>query len=328
MKTQNPWMGRMKGSAGNLTGTKIYDKNVMRAKAFEVSNPNTQAQQTERGFFAQLMAAVATLSEDQLRTLYPQKPKTKSRRNMLTTQLSSAFSVDGTTKSLDFANVAQFGNGPQSLCPLLKMEDYFDNGSFLLNPAWAPNFKANQTSFVLVVFHGSTGTISMYDIPPVDPERPEEPEPVEVPEYPEPDQMDYGVCLPTLDGLDHSGNAFGTYAVMSMSKGGGVAPSPVPPTPTPTVPEIKSATSENGKTDTMLTVTFLDNIPSGVTPGNATLKASGDLVVTDGGWSEITINSMTGKIYTELTDGDEVVFTFFYNGEALEPQTVAVRITG
>ena len=79
MKTQNPWMGRMKGSAGSMTGCKVYDKNVMRAKAFEVNNPKTQAQQTERGFFAQLIAAVATLSDAQLRTLYPQKPKTKSR---------------------------------------------------------------------------------------------------------------------------------------------------------------------------------------------------------------------------------------------------------
>lgn len=236
MKTQNPWIGRMKGSAGSMTGCKVYDKNVMRAKAFEVSNPKTKAQQTERGFFAQLIAAVATLSDAQLRTLYPQKPKTKSRRNMLTTQLSSAFSVDGTTKSLDFANVQQFGNGAQSLCPLLKMEDYFDNGAFLLNPAWAPNFKANETSFVLVVFHGATGAISMYDIPPVDPERPEEPEPVEVPEYPEPDPMDYGVCMPTLDGLDHSGDAFGTYAVMSMKKGGGSKPGPTPPTPSTPFP--------------------------------------------------------------------------------------------
>lgn len=253
----------MKGSAGSMTGCKVYDKNVMRAKAFEVSNPKTQAQQTERGFFAQLISAVATLSDAQLRTLYPQKPKTKSRRNMLSTQLSSAFSVDGKTKSLDFANVQQFGNGAQSLCPLLKMDEHFSNGSFLLNPAWAPNFVADQTSFVLVVFHGASGAISMYDIPPVDPERPEEPEPVEVPEYPVPDPMDYGVCLPTLDGKDHSGDAFGTFAVMSMHKRGGDTPSPEPPTPTPTWPETIEVYWKDADPNNKPEFTLTNPIPEG-----------------------------------------------------------------
>lgn len=265
MKTQNPIIGRSKGSAGGMTFCKVYDKNVARAKAFEVSNPKTQAQQTERGFFAQLMGAVATVSEDQLRSIFPQKPKTKSRRNMLTTQLSSAFSVDGTTKSLDYSKIEQFGNGAQSRCPLLKMTEHFSNGSFLLNPAWAPDFVANQTSFVLVVFHGVTGAITMYDIPPVDPERPEEPEPVEVPEYPEPDPMDYGVCLPTLDGKDHSGDAFGTYAVMSMNKNGGTQPSPTPPTPSyPTLQSI-AAVSTSESSDIYLQ--FDDDLPEGVSIG-------------------------------------------------------------
>ena len=48
-KVQNPIIGRAKGSAGGMTFSKNYDKNVMRAKAFEVNNPNTQAQQTQRG---------------------------------------------------------------------------------------------------------------------------------------------------------------------------------------------------------------------------------------------------------------------------------------
>lgn len=310
MKTQNPWMGRMKGSAGSMTGCKVYDKNVMRAKAFEVSNPKTQSQQTERGFFAQLIAAVATLSDAQLRTLYPQKPKNKSRRNMLATQLSSAFSVDGTTKTLDFANVQQFGNGAQSLCPLLKMDEHFSNGSFLVNPAWAPNFVADQTSFVLVVFHGANGTISMYDIPPVDPERPEEPEPIEVPEYPEPDPMDYGVCLPTLDGKDHSGDAFGTYAVMSMSKRGGVSPTPVPPTPTYELPQITKAQCTTGEIGDTISIEFESSVEENITASAIHLLSIHEELVSDDLSFSNDRKTLNGTLKTELYDGDECILYY------------------
>ena len=112
MKIQSPWMGRIKGSAGNMTGCKVYDKNVMRAKAFEVSNPNTQAQQTQRSFFASLVDLCSDFSEAQLRTLFPAKPKTMSRRNALTKQIAMSYQINGTTKSIDFANIDTLGNAP------------------------------------------------------------------------------------------------------------------------------------------------------------------------------------------------------------------------
>ena len=110
MKIQSPWMGRIKGSAGNMTGCKVYDKNVMRAKAFEVSNPNTQAQQTQRGFFAELVALTSDFSDEVLRTLFPNKPKTMSRRNALTKQIAESYEVDGTTKSIDYSDIDTLGN--------------------------------------------------------------------------------------------------------------------------------------------------------------------------------------------------------------------------
>ena len=90
MKIQSPWMGRIKGSAGNMTGCKVYDKNVMRAKAFEVSNPNTSAQQVRREFFSTALKVSSSVSEEQLRSLFGQKPKAMSRRNALTKQLMDA----------------------------------------------------------------------------------------------------------------------------------------------------------------------------------------------------------------------------------------------
>lgn len=112
MKTQNPLIGRMKGSAGGMTGSKVYDKNVLRAKAFEVNNPNTQAQQTQRGYFSQLTALVAKFTPDQLRTLFPSKPKAMSRRNALSKQLSSYYEIDGSTKAIDLSSLATIGNAP------------------------------------------------------------------------------------------------------------------------------------------------------------------------------------------------------------------------
>ena len=90
MKIQSPWMGRIKGSAGNMTGCKVYDKNVMRAKAFEVTNPKTSAQQVRREFFSTSLKVSSSVSEEQLRSLFGQKPKAMSRRNELTKQLMDA----------------------------------------------------------------------------------------------------------------------------------------------------------------------------------------------------------------------------------------------
>jgi hypothetical protein len=112
MKIQSPWMGRIKGSAGNMTGCKVYDKNVMRAKAFEVNNPNTAAQQVQRGYFADLTKLVAGFTPDQLRTLFPSKPKAMSRRNALSKQLAEYNVMDGTEKIIDFAEIDTLGNAP------------------------------------------------------------------------------------------------------------------------------------------------------------------------------------------------------------------------
>ena len=110
MKTQNPWMGRFRGSAGNMTGCKVYDKNVLRAKAFEVANPNTPAQQVQRNFFKSLSQLVATFSDDQLRTLYGQKPKGMSRRNAMAKLLAEDWTTDDGAKVIDYPNINTLGN--------------------------------------------------------------------------------------------------------------------------------------------------------------------------------------------------------------------------
>ena len=132
MKIQSPWMGRVRGSAGSMTGAKVFDKNVLRAKAFEVNNPNTQAQQTERDFFRQVQQVVASVSEEELRSLFGVKPKSMSRRNALSKQVTAAFSVDGTTKSVDFSKLQAIGNGEKVNTPIVHKtaeETYVQLGS-------------------------------------------------------------------------------------------------------------------------------------------------------------------------------------------------------
>lgn len=110
MKIQSPWMGRIRGSAGQMTGCKVYDKNVLRAKAFEVTNPNTAAQQVQREFFASLTALCSDFSDELLRTLFPAKPKTMSRRNAITKQIAASNTMTGGEKVIDFAAIDTLGN--------------------------------------------------------------------------------------------------------------------------------------------------------------------------------------------------------------------------
>ena len=112
MKVQNPIIGRAEGSAGGMTFCKNYDKNVARAKAFKVSNPKTQAQQTQRAFFAELTALCADFSDEELRILFPSKPKTMSRRNALSKQIAQSYEVNGTEKTIDYADIDTLGNAP------------------------------------------------------------------------------------------------------------------------------------------------------------------------------------------------------------------------
>ena len=146
MKIQSPWMGRIRGSAGQMTGCKVYDKNVMRAKAFEVSNPNTPAQQTQRAFFASLTALCSDFSDELLRTLFPQKPKTMSRRNAITKQIAANWEMDDSAKVINFEGIDTLGNA--SVMDFGDTQVAIDNGVFTVtldqsvvsNPIYEDNY--------------------------------------------------------------------------------------------------------------------------------------------------------------------------------------------
>lgn len=161
-KVQNPIIGRARGSAGGMTFSKTYDKNVMRAKAFEVSNPNTQAQQTQRGFFAEVQEIVAGITENQIRTLFGSKPKSMSRRNMLSKQVATANSIDGTTKSVDFTKLEAIGNGVKCGTALYTTDAVQDGIYELEETNQTYGISAESMSnIVVVLFNHTKKTISV-----------------------------------------------------------------------------------------------------------------------------------------------------------------------
>lgn len=111
-KVQNPVIGRTKGSAGGMTFAKVYDKNVMKAKVFEASNPNTAAQQVQRGYFKTVSAQAAVLTPEQLRCIFPSKPKGVSRRNAFFKQLAQNTQMVEGVKTMKLADLLSVGNAP------------------------------------------------------------------------------------------------------------------------------------------------------------------------------------------------------------------------
>ena len=161
MKVQNPIIGRARGSAGGMTFCKNYDKNVARAKAFEVSNPKTQAQQTQRAFFAELTALCSDFSDDQLRFLFPSKPKTMSRRNALSKQIAQYYAIEGTEKYIAYVDIDTLGNAP--VMDMGETTCEFSNGQ--INVILDDSVKANQGlagyDFVAAIVNQTKGVISL-----------------------------------------------------------------------------------------------------------------------------------------------------------------------
>ena len=161
MKVQNPIIGRARGSAGGMTFCKNYDKNVARAKAFEVSNPKTQAQTTQRAFFAKLTALCSDFSDDQLRFLFPSKPKTMSRRNALSKQIAQSYEVDGTVKSIDFSDIDTLGNAPVMDFGVTQCIFVEDKIFVELDQNVSNNQAIEEYDFVALIVNDTMGAISL-----------------------------------------------------------------------------------------------------------------------------------------------------------------------
>lgn len=151
-KVQNPIIGRARASAGGMTFTKNYDKNVMRSKPFEVKNPKTAAQVKQRDFFKQVQGIVATVSDEQLRSLFGDMPKAMSRRNALSKQVAAAYSMNGNSKVVDFSKLGAIGNGEKVTTPIVQFTNGTSTDLTTITAAML-NVNDNQNpNFILVAF--------------------------------------------------------------------------------------------------------------------------------------------------------------------------------
>ena len=158
-KVQNPIIGRAKGSAGGMTFSKNSDQNVMRAKAFEVNNPKTQAQQIQRTYFAAVNALVSTFSPEQLRTLFPTKPKKMSRRNALSKQLSTMYTNDTNSKEIAWDEIDTLGNASTMDFGETSVTYSDSNIVVVLDNAVKNNTEFADNQFIAALVNGNKGEI-------------------------------------------------------------------------------------------------------------------------------------------------------------------------
>lgn len=108
---QNPVIGRARKQAGGMVFSKMYDKNVMRAKPASVTPSNTTAQQGQRAFITKITAFAKGFTPDDLVRLFPNKPTSRSRYSELQKQISAGRTVTGAVAYIDFIKVPALGNG-------------------------------------------------------------------------------------------------------------------------------------------------------------------------------------------------------------------------
>lgn len=108
---QNPVIGRARKQAGGMVFSKMYDKNIMRAKPAYVTPSNTTAQQGQRAFITKLTSLAKGFTPDDLIRLFPSKPASRSRYSELQKQLSAGRNVSGATANIDLSKVPVLGNG-------------------------------------------------------------------------------------------------------------------------------------------------------------------------------------------------------------------------
>ena len=161
MKGQFPWIGRSRGSAGGMTTAKINNKNVMRAKAFEVNNPNTPAQQNQRNYFTELTTLAGSFTSEQLKTLFPRKPKSMSRRNALTKQLGEDWTTINGAKVIDFANIDTLGNALTMDFGTTEIQLFDRNITVQLDDSFVNNPNVASYNYICVLVNETKKEISM-----------------------------------------------------------------------------------------------------------------------------------------------------------------------
>ena len=164
-KVQNPIIGRSRGSAGGMTFAKVYNKNVMKAKIFEATNPNTAAQQTQRNFFKEVQKVLRTVSDAQLRSLFGTMPKGMSRRNALAKQIAAAYTIADGVKTVDFDKLTSIGSGKKVNTNFIVGVNYDDDFGDIFTPDMLNVENPSACNLIFVCCNTTTNQIFIVNSP-------------------------------------------------------------------------------------------------------------------------------------------------------------------
>ncbi|VBB48629.1 hypothetical protein TRIP_D450084 [uncultured Paludibacter sp.] len=103
--SQNPLTGRMSGTVGNFVATTYRGQNVIRSKAFNPKDANSEAQQKHRSIF-KLMSDEYTSLASIISFGFPNRPKNQSPYNaFMAANLPVAVDKSGETPVIDYSKM-------------------------------------------------------------------------------------------------------------------------------------------------------------------------------------------------------------------------------
>ncbi len=156
-------LGGFKGKVGTVIGSSWNGIAYMRGLAQSVKNPKTAGQQTQRGFFREVMDLAGQFTNEQLAFLFPTAPSGMTRRNALVKQLAAVSAVDGDTKSVDLGNINSLGNAATADMPEVAITAAGEN----LTISWNGDndFRAEHGDEYPVIFVANITKKKVYLVP-------------------------------------------------------------------------------------------------------------------------------------------------------------------
>lgn len=103
--SQNPMTGKMSGTVGNFVTSSYRGRNVVKSKAFNPKDANTEAQQKHRSVFRMMSEEYVSLASI-VNNGFPSRPKTQSPYNaFMAVNLSGAVDKSGIEPVIDYSKM-------------------------------------------------------------------------------------------------------------------------------------------------------------------------------------------------------------------------------
>ncbi len=115
-------LGGFSGKVGTVVGASWNGIYYMRGLPQSYKKSRSSKQKMQQGYFRELIALSGQLSDDDLKAIYPKRPKGMTRRNLLVKQLAAFAVVSDDTKTVDLANLCTLGNAPTTDLPKVKVD--------------------------------------------------------------------------------------------------------------------------------------------------------------------------------------------------------------